>query len=75
MCTPSAIILELLPTVYGGIFLVFPINLWNKVHEQGVLSREKVPELGGLEHELSNWQGLCKISNINIISNTCTPAS
>ncbi len=32
--SPSAIILELLPTVYG-MFLVFPINLWDKVHEPG----------------------------------------
>ena len=34
-CTPSAIILELLPTVYRGTFFVFPINLF--------LSREKIP--------------------------------
>ena len=47
---PSAIILELLPTVgvwCPGTFLVFPINLW-----------DKVPEPGGFQHELFNWQGL-----------------
>ena len=40
------LVLELLLTVYVGTFLVFHIDLW-----------EKVPKPGGFQHELSNWQG------------------
>ncbi len=52
MCTPpSAIILELLPTLYSA---TFPINLWDKVPFRGKSSFTRWVS----EHELSNWQGL-----------------
>ena len=48
---PSAIILELLPTLYSA---TFPINLWDKVPFRGKSSFTRWVS----EHELSNWQGL-----------------